>query len=896
MSNELEVRNYTDIYSIKDYMINVYGPKHFNMEDVNRFSDGLMGYTTEIAAVTTEDAFLAMNTHMKEMFISQASHPETIGIYAAQLDVDGEIATAAELRYMLFIKRSDIHEYGTKKDTEIIFTVDKAIDIVIDGVIYSLDYDVVVTATPYRNDYTYTSRYNMDHPNSISSIRVPYLNTSTGHIISNTEYVAIEVHVHQVIREITEENVLSVDRINFSSITINHSNQFCGIDVLYQEPGSKKFIPLQKRVKDNTPVTDPFFFYRIVNEDTIEISFSPHDRYFRPEFNSLLHITIHTTNGEQGNFKSYNGDNTIIITKSDKYDYLNGSVVLFGYPIGSAKYGLNRRTLEDIRDATIEKQATCDVYNTEEDLQLYFRNYSRRSKNFMLFVKRRDDLMERLFSAFTLMRNDKGDFYRTNTLGIEMTSSDYDSVDESTKISTLRPGRIFKYQGDKRQTVDILPADVRSENYVDDSGNRLESDFVYTNPFLMLYHQNPSTMNMYLTSVDSTHGVRFRSSSPSTKTHILCNTLSVYRDSVNGDDEYVIKVTLRPTTPMELHEGTSSPILLDKMKVLLSFVDNSKDTYGYMMETTGRDIDQNMLFYETRIKVNDVLTNNGKMNIVDSIDIRTGEEKPIANVPMTEANLSINIFVSGEGADGEHHMSKVEGLSDSTLINVYDVSDEPINFVTPMLFMRCRSKYIGRTDDGYSIRFDTVPLIAQDDARSNTDILSFCKEIMYLHDYLLGIVLKKTTNFTIDMKFYNTYGRANNFTVDEKEMLLDRTNIGMHFSVRPTIGANTDELIRDIRSIIKNYVEDINNVSTSAGQQGYNAVYISTIIKDIQTKFADESLYIKFHSINDYPSSVQIVENRTMEQVGYDSGSPMAYVPEYLSIRPEDIKIDIITR
>lgn len=890
-----EIRNYSDIYNIKEWMSKEYAPKHFNL-DVNRFNSGLMGYTTEIAAVTTEDAFLAMNVHMKEMFASQASRPETISTYAAQLDIEGEVANPSELYFVLMVKKEDIHQYsyanvGTTRRT---FSIDKMCRVMIDDKQYMLDYDVHIDVVPYRGDYTYTSRYDMEHENSMSDIRVPYLVTIPHMIVSNTEYVGIEVKLRQLNREIHYENVLSVDRINFSSIELTHEDQFAGVDVLYQEAGSTKFIPLRKRIKDSTPVKDPFYFFRIVDESTVEISFSPQDKYFRPDFNSELIITIYTTKGEEANFKEFTGVPSFA-TESERYNYLNGDVVLWGVPNGSSKHGIDRRTLEDIRDAVIEKQATCGVYNTEDDLQLFFKNYSRRTGNFLLFLKRRDDLRERLFSAFTLMKNSRGDLFRTNSLSMEFKSEDYDSNDDATKTSVIKPGRVFKYKSkEDRGTVTPLSPDVRAEDYENFDTNK---EFVYTNPFLMVYTRKPSSLGFYMNTVDQTSSVSFKKASTLTKTSFTCNNITIGRDAISGEDEYVFNMTMRPSDVMELEKDTSEPIILSRLKTYITFTEKGSETFAYEMSVSGIDIESNIISFQAKVPTTDLISGN-RLEVRDAINVRTGEVDPLAMVEMFQSNININIFLKDEGENGQHSMYSVDDLSEYTLVNRYDTSDDPVNLIVPMMYMLAKSRYIpGDTPSNFVTKFDKIPFLCVDDVRNHEDIIYFMKELEYVQDFLQDIVDKKTTNYHIDLKFYNTYGKANNFTADETQMTLDRTNISLHFMVNPTVGVNMEELIRDIKTDIKSYVENINNNrSASIERQGYNALYISTIIKDVQTKYASESIYIKFVAINDYPSSVQIIENRIEEDMQNDPTNPLWYVPEYLSIRPEDIRIDILTR
>ena len=51
----------------------------------------------------------------------------------------------------------------------------------------------------------------------------------------------------------------------------------------------------------------PFCYYRMVNDNQLEISF-PKNIYFTPELNSEIQLEIFTSMGNDGNFDSFKGD------------------------------------------------------------------------------------------------------------------------------------------------------------------------------------------------------------------------------------------------------------------------------------------------------------------------------------------------------------------------------------------------------------------------------------------------------------------------------------------------------------------------------------------------------------------------------------------------------------
>ena len=78
-----DVKKYTSIYEIKDYAINVLGPKYFPEDSVEGYNVGLLGYVLDVMANSTEDMFNTVPIVMNEMFPNLAQMPTSIYNYAS---------------------------------------------------------------------------------------------------------------------------------------------------------------------------------------------------------------------------------------------------------------------------------------------------------------------------------------------------------------------------------------------------------------------------------------------------------------------------------------------------------------------------------------------------------------------------------------------------------------------------------------------------------------------------------------------------------------------------------------------------------------------------------------------------------------------------------------------
>ena len=65
------------------------------------------------------------------------------------------------------------------------------------------------------------------------------------------------------------------------------------------------------------------------------------------------------------------------------------------------------------------------------------------------------------------------------------------------------------------------------------------------------------------------------------------------------------------------------------------------------------------------------------------------------------------------------------------------------------------------------------------------------------------------------------------------------------------------------------------------------------MIQSIENKFSAVK-YLKFVGINNYDSDIQVIENKTVDLSTLSKEDRIQYVPEYLTIRLDDIILEII--
>lgn len=896
----MATRNYSSVYKIKEFAMSELAPKYFNMEEVNDLNIGLLGYTTELLGSIGEDSFNTITTYMNEMFPNLAVLPESIFNYGALFQIDATFATASECDMLLFIPEEHVLKYATKvpNTTDLFeFYLDNDMTISVENVRFKPDYAIKINYKKYRNDIIYTAMYDMReynavYKNSISTVTNPYIKLKRINF-ENTKYIQLDIRTHQVDRYDINDNVVDTTIINLPKYVIEYDDYLANFEVFYKEANSNVYTQLEKRMLGSSPSKNPFCYYKAIDDSRIEISFTSRDNYFQPEYNSEINISYYTTTGEAGNFLEYTGSNIQVISASEVYDY-NKNITLFAIPMAGSYHGKNPMSIDEMKNNVIEKFSTVSSYTNENDLQLYFDNFNREFNSNILFLKKRDDVFERLFNAFVLLKDDTDEIYSTNTLKLQLKPSDFDEELIQSDTYVLKPGHVFKYKSDILDMVEPVKG-VTLSNYQSITGE----EFLYSNPFLIYLSKSPAGLGFYLTTFENKHLVDYSYVNNNSIIQFICNSVTISRDGVTGSNKYKISVTVSPTTdldnPMVIEDrdpvtnAVISTVINDTITVRLIVTDNDdQSSICYLdMKIESWDLANDAYTFSCEIETDDYILSNNRFRVLNMYDSSTNELNAQQIIPMTDCVLKI-----------ETGYKYIDNPNVVVHTNTYTTESDPVTFIRPIKMMRSASKYVCNGDgevlaDGtvvggtYDILIDSIPLVKASTLATIDIYKKFYNTISTQYSYIENIIYLITNNYAVDIKLYNTYGRSKNFYIDTDENTkIDKVNIRIGFKVHPQFGTDTLELERDIKIFIKEYIENINN-------SGTNTFYISNLITELENTFSSIE-YLKFTGINQYNTDVQAIINKTTNLDTLTKEERINYVPEYLTVSLDDIIIDIV--
>ena len=424
-------------------------------------------------------------------------------------------------------------------------------------------------------------------------------------------------------------------------------------------------------------------------------------------------------------------------------------------------------------------------------------------------------------------------------------------------------------------------------NKVYDENIDLYEEYIYTNPFLMTVSKG-GVVGYYMNSRNDQVGLEYDYINNASLVQFICNFIYVKRDALKGEDSYKLRFVISATD-----EDINSPLVnidgsdTGRIRVLLTIKDKNGKEIGYTYaDLIQYDIDSRRYTFEAELMTDDYINVYEKIRINNLQEMNTGKDI-VTMINMMDLDISIYTFFKYDDMAILHKFSYMEELKEYTLTNSYTTYEDKIMLVEPLNVLHSTMKYTRLNESKYFTLIKDIPLIKMEDVRNDdgTKFMYLVDQLTKQYHHMTEILYEKTNNYSVDMKFFNTYGRSRNFTVDGTEELLNSVNCDIHFKVSLFNSYSAAETIEAMKIFIKDYFEEVND-------NGMNGIYISNLIQSLENEF-DEIKYIKFISINGYNTFVQCVENSKVDIESLDKEERIAFIPEFLNIDIDNISIDL---
>lgn len=446
---QVYVRDYTSGANIKEFIQDVLIKKAFPNIPVNKLNLGYTGITSELMSNAIEDAYGTASLMMNESFITRAIMPESIYANAAIFDIGYTYATPSSGTFVLEILVDDIVKNaklveGTHMKR---FILDKDTRVICGDYSFRLDYDIIIEYQVISGKRAWRISYDMSDPCFISTVKNKYIRHQTYIDEYGAQWLLLRLNLREFDRRVSEHRITDNMVTTNSDIILSWSDQIAGIDLTYITPTGQRR-PMELRVKYGAASTQPFAWYSFIDDNSMRLSFTSNGAYFVPAFNSNIEATVYTCHGTQANFDSYSRTDTLPVEKTgSKYDS-NSKIAIVALCTDGTTGGMNRGTIENVRNDTILAYNTANAITTDHDINLFLKNYSQRAGNRSLCFKRRDDPTGRLFSTFVTITD--GDYvYPTNTLTMDIDTTMCDEVINDVngvnEEFVIMPGHLWEY-------------------------------------------------------------------------------------------------------------------------------------------------------------------------------------------------------------------------------------------------------------------------------------------------------------------------------------------------------------------------------------------------------------------------------------------------------------------
>lgn len=877
--------DYTSIYSIEDHILNDIAPLYFEVNDVSLLTTGLLGMIIDTMASSIEDQFDATAKYLTEQLVSQASLPDFIYAHAASYGVTDVFATAAKMPIGLTVKESDILKHMVNKGSHYEFVIDRKLRISIDDptgeeeMRYSIPYNIVIHTTYYKGEYSHIAFYDTSYTNDVvRGEKTKYLKMMRWKDQSDV-LLYIRCDAYQYEDVITPASITTNNRLNIPYVDVSYENQLCNFEVFYTDRQGKK--RQLRKLMDNQPaVTTPFVYYKILSDNMIRFMFANDDRYWIPDYNSSLEIHMFQTKGEKGNFSW--GIEDILLNCAGQTDdesiAYNRKLYIDGFVISTSKGGVEQSSLETVRSDTQEKMITIDSYTTDNDLNVHFLNYTKKHRMSANFVKHRDDLAGRIYGCFSRIGNGT-DIYPTNTLDLRVLTEQVDLRHNAMYQFIIKAGRVWKYEKDSLTT--LVPCE---------KGDLEKEELTYVNLQLMVISLEANSIRLYMNSVCKTVPLMFTYMNEASLFTFMASQFRIVRDATQ-QDYYDLTLTITRTDGIKTVSGKTSTVLEvkpERLHVLLLF----ETPDGHYKELSYLSTSEDKLDYQFtgRITTDDMI-DTGRIRLNNLCLRETGEETP-QMIAMENPPVTIAIFYEHEegGENGTHRFAEIEAVKEATLCNEYKPDEGELYFAYPLSLMRTHVMFEENwgSEDGYNFLLKQMPMVgAPFFVKGIGKPLDVVNAMVELHDTIRDMIPKMTQMYTSTIKFYNTYGKSRMFYLPGNSELLNRVNSDISFQVKFKDGIIPEDYLDKIQVFVKEYIERIND---SFKEIGVNEVLISVLIHDIHDAFKDQIHYIVYTGFNGYGTEVQSIQ--VAETITGTKDATL--VPEYLTIRKEDVKLTVL--
>ena len=835
--NEEKVVN-TDIYDMHEALFNM--QKNMMEEtDEETLALGTYGwFNSAISQMIVSNVKVAAD-NSNEVFATRAKYDKNIIYHAINSEITDINATPAHIPVLFCILEDSLTNLFEEQDE--IVTISDECKFMIGNYEYHFDYPILISKQILENNNTvYTAKYDITYNNPLSDVSNPFLPSPYILRLNGNNYIFIACELRQVERTVYTKVIQSNNSIENKVYLFDFENQLASFSVFAKEEDGRT-IKINAYF-ENTAVPDNevyYCWYTYIDEDTVRVKFEPNS--YMPSLNTTISTVILTTQGSKCNFE-YVDDCIMSLDDTDNYTY-NAAQIRIS-PQGKSEGGKDRRTTSDIK-AVLPKQALSrgNIIN-ETDIYNYFNRMN--SSTVRITPKKKvDNQIMRCYYLYLLLKDQNNIIIPTNTIDINFDINKADIVSEfkSHKQYFFKQGTCIGYNRGSRGV--ICTSDEE----------RLQYEFNYILPYKISINNNGPVSSFYMDVVDKTYRTYYTYINNYSPIQFICSSVKFVKRTT--DEKYKLKLTLNQNIDSDyglINKETKEC----NIKVVVVLYDSTGAAYRYFLG----DLDSNENFsynYIVNFETDEIINEDNDIKLSNGYsigsDISNGE-KTYGYFP-SNCKAEIYILAKFDKEYGIYSASNLfNGLEGYTCTNMFTIPDGLNFFENFSEISICPTDAI--SNNVFAIK--GVPVLKYEYSKNEENTMYLLNKMIEYKQYIYSAINVLENAFSIDFKFYNTYGPSYLYKINSSmDKSLDKVNITLNFEMmlkRSADNYTKSYIIRDIQSMFEQFDDNDNK-------------YIPNIISYINNKYTNSIYYLAYRGFNTFDSNYQnfFLDTSTSEEV-----------------------------
>ena len=889
MSTEWNINS--DIYDIVG-SVNDLKKRYIEDEDETTLSLGIFGFMADTEAKKIQTSVIMAGQLGNEMFPTRAILTKNVLTHASYNGISNINAIPAIMTISICVKESDIDTY-INEDNE--FFLDSSAPIFIGDYEFHFDYDIKIFRKQTPTGYSYSAQYIMDDGNGnkitnrLSNLTNPYLKQPYILNIGRENYIGIQCTVRQYTIEETYDTMKSDSIVENKSYNFNYSNQLADFIVYVTDNGVTTEVTPYMYGSIINPTDAAYCWYLYNSDDSVRLVFDSNS--YVPGLSADIHIKAFTTLGSGGNFSYLNIDNTseglYVELTSNNYEYKSLMTYLVG--LTDSMNGSDRKSKEELQKLIPKSALSRGNITTEVDVNNYF-NLINSETNRLLMKKKVDNQVERTWYGFFLLKDINENIIPSNTINFTIDATDRSNVVECGNNKYLVPaGTVLRYNprvSNGSIIDDALVPELYSESYYK------SAYYYYITIYDIIITKDPLHAAFYLTISNYDSYFTYEYVNNNSDVQFIANRFHFERNLLTDQGFYNISFNLaqsiadssfKPYTTETItiidEEGQPKEVVVttQNLRVIMVLYKHGQP-YRWKECTLNEDqseMEEAIYNFSLSLETDNVYDDEGNIKLVNMCE--PGSEEELYGYFPEDTRCDIYILAKSATIEELEDLSSrenidniVPGVEDYTVTNVY-TTVENLHFFENYTNIT-DTKITPADETGTLFTIESVPVVGRHYIRSDEEVKYVIDAITNRKSYIDYCLELLENSITIDFKFFNTYGAAVTYFLEDKYTPIGNIDVYMRFklSLKDAADFSTkDEILQDIKANIED-IEDIKN--------WHAPILISNII----TKYEDRINFLEFVGFNTFDADDQHIILVEPEE---DEYKDINYIPEFINVR-----------